>query len=123
MPDSAPPQAPARPPETAGASAFPHWLHGWHDDTTDLAARLRRLLDQGSYAHALAGQILDRLETLDAALKPTAADRCRANLAYGADEDEAVELALEDVEEDARRWRVRTADGARPVEASHAEAA
>lgn len=116
MPDSpAAPSATTRPPTPAGASAYPHWLRGWHTETTDVAARLRRLLqpDNGpSYAHDLAARILDQLETLDAALRPTAADRYRANLDY-ADDAEALAHALHDTDRATEAWRSRV--GSDPI--------
>jgi hypothetical protein len=60
--------------------------------------RLRRHLASDSYAGFLAWRVAEGLEALDCLLGPTAADVCRANVMFGADETEAVAAALEDVD-------------------------
>lgn len=71
----------------------------------DDVGRLRRALgvgDKGSYGELLLERICGHVETLDAMLRPTAADRQHAHLTFGLDEAEAVREALALAEDDAR---------------------
>ncbi len=60
---------------------------------------LRRRLDVESYDGFLAARIAVHVETIDILTRPTAAQIFRANMAFGADEAEAIFLALAEVEE------------------------
>ena len=55
-------------------------------------------LSRESYAGHLAGQIASHVLSLDVLVQPCAAEIYRANVAFGADEDDAVAAAVEDVE-------------------------
>ena len=62
-------------------------------------------MDADSYDGFLVWRIVEQVDGLDAILQPTVADRYRANIAFGAVEDEAVLFALEDVDERTQELR------------------
>lgn len=70
--------------------------------------RLRRYLpSELAYAAWMVERIGHHVETLDAMLRPTAAERFRANVAFGCEEQAAVDAALADVDADVRRLHRR----------------
>jgi hypothetical protein len=72
----------------------------------DVLGRLGRRLGEDEYAQHLHRCACGRVEVLAQLFWPTAGEVVRGNLGFGADEDEAVRCALEDVDrrvEDLRR--------------------
>jgi hypothetical protein len=68
-------------------------------------ARLRRLVEPTGYAGHLVDRLAEHVLTLDVMLAPTAAEIVRANLEIGADDELAVEAALQDAERRDRKIR------------------
>ncbi len=66
------------------------------DELARDVGRLRRRVDGESYDGFLIDQISGHVETLDCLLGITAAELYRSNVAFGADEDEAIACALHD---------------------------
>lgn len=67
--------------------------------------RLSQCVAGDEFAVHLVERIAGRIAILDALFQPTAAQIYQANLAWGAEEDEAAVAALADV--DARAWHLR----------------
>jgi hypothetical protein len=73
----------------------------------DLGRLRRRLPPDTPYAGWLVERLGKHVETLDAMLRPTAADRYRAYVLSGLVEDEAVQAALDTVDAEADELRRR----------------
>jgi hypothetical protein len=73
----------------------------------DDIGRLRRLVPADGYVGFLLDRLGGHVEALDAMLGTTAAERYRAHVLFGLDEDEAVREALAAADGDARGMRLR----------------